>query len=177
MATWYPLAKRELVTDHSAPGTLEQRNLVVLHITMGPSDFGHDVAPSALNVIAGFRASVSPKRVSSHSVIDRDGTVFQLMPLEDTAWHASEVNSRSVGVETAASADGKYPATEAQYAAASALVSWLCDLLKISCDREHVRTHNEASPHDGHVNCCTAGLNPDKVVQPKAESSEGVEAV
>src|SRR5215831_17572350 len=174
MATWYPLAKQELVTDHSAPGTLEQRNLVVLHITMGPSDFGHDVAPSALNVIAGFRASVSPKRVSSHFVIDRDGTVFQLMPLEETAWHASEVNSRSVGVETAASADGKYPATGAQYAAAFVLVKWLCDLLKIPCDREHALSHNEASPADGHVKCCTAGLDPDKVVNPDGGSAESV---
>ena len=56
------------------------------------------------------------------------------------------------------------PATNEQYAASARLVSWLCSVLKVRCDREHVRTHNEASPRDGHVLCCVGALDPDRVV-------------
>jgi N-acetyl-anhydromuramyl-L-alanine amidase AmpD len=154
--TLYPHAVQKPLAGHSAPGTLAQRNLVVLHITAGPS------ASSAINT---FAASKAPHRVSAHFVIDRDGTVFQLLPVEDTAWHASEVNQRSVGIEHAAIPDNpQYAITEAQYAASSALVKWLCGVLKIPLDRQHVQSHNQASPLDGHVGCCAPTLDPDKVV-------------
>jgi len=155
----YPEAKWQPLTNHSAPGQLWQRDLIVLHITEGSS---------AASAIATFAASVRPHRVSAHFVIDRDGSVYQLVDLKDTAWHASEVNARSVGIEHAATAEG-LPATDAQYTASSKLVAWLCALLKIPCDRQHVRTHNEASPADGHVLCCTGGLDPDKVVSMAAK--------
>jgi N-acetyl-anhydromuramyl-L-alanine amidase AmpD len=150
----YPDAKWEPLVDHSAPGLLSNRNLIILHITEGSS---------AASAIATFRASVHPHRVSAHFVIDRDGTVYQLVDLNDTTWHASQVNSRSVGIEHAATAEG-LAATEEQYVASSKLVAWLCGVLKIPCDRTHVKSHNEASPTDGHVLCCTGGLDPDKVV-------------
>jgi N-acetyl-anhydromuramyl-L-alanine amidase AmpD len=35
-------------------------------------------------------------------VIDRDGTVFQLLDLNDTAWHAGACNPASAGIEHAA---------------------------------------------------------------------------
>jgi len=159
--TIYPKAKFEPLLDHSAPGTLEQRNMVVLHVTAGPS------ARSAINT---FHASKKPNRVSVHFVVDQDGTVYQLCPLEDTTWHASACNSRSVGIEHAAiPGNPKYAVTEAQYAASSALVAWLCQTLKIPCDRQHVLGHNEASPHDGHTGCCAPTLNPDRVVMMAAQ--------
>ena len=152
-AKWTPLV------DHSAPGNLPQRDLIVLHITQGLTADG---------AIQTFKNSVAPHRVSAHFVIDRDGTVYQLVDINDTAWHASECNSRSVGIEHVAMAPygnaAALPATEAQYAASAALVKWLCERLSIACDRLHVRTHNEASPQDGHVLCCTGALDPDKVV-------------
>jgi N-acetyl-anhydromuramyl-L-alanine amidase AmpD len=150
---WYPLAVAQPLTDHSAPGTVAQRNLVVLHITDGST---------AYSAIQTFIASQHPNRVSAHFVIDRDGTVYQLVPLSDTTWHASQVNSRSVGIEHAGSK--LQPCTDAQYAASSELVKWVCSALGVSLDREHVVTHNEASPQDGHVGCCTDGLDPDRVV-------------
>jgi N-acetyl-anhydromuramyl-L-alanine amidase AmpD len=152
--TTYPHATVVLLPDHSAPGTLAQRNLIVLHITAGPT------ASSAINT---FRASKSPHRVSAHFVIDRDGTVYQLLPVEDTAWHASACNSRSVGIEHAA-VPGTLPATDEQYAASSKLVTWLCDLLHLPIDRDHVKSHFEASPRDGHTGCCYPTLDPDRVV-------------
>jgi len=153
--TFYPHAMQEPLEGHSATGTLAQRNLIVLHITAGPT------ARSAINT---FKASVAPHRVSAHFVIDRDGTVFQLLPVEDTAWHASAVNSRSVGIEHAAQ-PGLLPCTEEQYKASAALVSWLCNLLGIPCDRLHVKGHSEASPQDHHVLCCSGALDANRVVE------------
>lgn len=159
--TTYPKAKLDLLPDdHSAPGAVGERNLIVLHITAGPT------AQSAMNT---FKASVAPHRVSAHFCIDRDGTVYQLVDLGRTAWHASEVNSRSVGIEHAA-IPGTLPASDAQYAASAALVAWICTQLDIPCDRIHVQSHNEASPKDGHVLCCTGALDPDRLVQAASAS-------
>lgn len=128
----------------------------MLHITQGST---------AAGTIAWFAASVSPHRISAHFVIDHDpeATVYQLVSIYDTAWHASACNSRSVGIEHVAIA-GKLPPSEAQYAASAALVAWLCAQMKIPIDRAHIRSHNEASPQDGHLGCCAPTLDPDRVV-------------
>ncbi len=152
---FYPGAIQRPLVNHSAPGTLAQRNLIVLHITDGST---------AQSAIWTFEQSASPHRVSAHFVIDRDGTVYQLLDLNDTAWHASMVNSRSVGIEHAAKTK-VLMATEEQYAASAKLVAWLCQLLQVPCDRRHVKGHNEASPKDGHTLCCEGALSADKVVE------------
>jgi N-acetyl-anhydromuramyl-L-alanine amidase AmpD len=153
--TLYPKAVWRPLLDHSYPGTLAQRNLIVLHITDGPT---------AAGAISWFQQSKHPDRLSAHFVIDRDGTIYQLLPLEDTGFHASQVNSRSVGIEHAAIA-GTLLATEEQYQASAELVAWLCALAKIPRDRAHVQTHHEASPADHHDLCCTGALDPDRVVR------------
>lgn len=128
---------------------------MVLHITEGST---------AAGAIATFRASVAPNRVSAHFVIDRTGQITQLLDIRETAWHASQANAHSIGIEHAAIA-GRLLATEEQYAASAALVKWCCDQMGVPVDRAHVRTHNEASPRDGHVLCCTGALDPDEVVR------------
>ena len=151
----YPKAKLDLLPlDHSADGTMA-RNLIVLHITAGPS------AQSAINT---FKASVAPHRVSAHFCIDRDGAVYQLVDTVRTAWHASQVNSRSIGIEHAAIPE-RLPLTDAQYVASAALVAWLCAELQIPCDSDHVMGHNQASPADGHVGCCEPTLSVEKVIE------------
>ena len=167
--TYYPEAVQKPLVGHSQAGKLENKKLVILHITEGTTFDG---------AFQTFKSSATPYRVSAHFIIDRDGTVYQLLPLEDTAWHARQVNTSSIAIEhVALSANGAIainkahgshmifsPATFPQYVASAKLVKWLCDTLKIPLDRFHVRTHNEASPVDGHKECCTGGLDPDKVV-------------
>jgi N-acetyl-anhydromuramyl-L-alanine amidase AmpD len=150
----YPSAVQKPLVGHSAPGTIAQKSLIVLHITGGSTVSG---------AFETFRFSQAPRRTSAHFIIDRDGTVYQLLPISDTAWHASMVNRISVGIEHVGIPD-TLMCTEEQYAASALLVRWLCDALKIPCDRKHILTHNEASPADAHVLCCTGALNPDRVV-------------
>lgn len=152
---YYPQAIQKPLFAHSGPGTLKQRNTIILHITQGST---------AKSAIETFKASDAPHRVSCHFVIDRDGTVYQLLSIADTAWHASQANAHSVGIEHAAIA-GTLWCTDEQYQASSKLIAWLCRQLEIPCDRAHVRTHNEASPRDGHVLCCTGALDPERVVE------------
>lgn len=144
---------------------------VVIHITDG--------GPSLRNCVERFQKAET--KASPHFVVARDGTVVQLVELDRAAWHASGWNLESVGIEhiarsphelkswpklsretrrklvecdedaDSATDPGLMP-TEAQIAASSALVKWLCERLGLPCDREHVRGHYEC-PGTTHEDC------------------------
>ncbi len=48
-----------------------------------------------------FRVLQDLRGLSVHFLLDVDGTVYQTMDLRERAWHASQANTRSVGVEIA----------------------------------------------------------------------------
>jgi hypothetical protein len=96
-------------------------------------------------------------RVSAHYVIDRDGTVVQMVRHADVAWHARGSNTESIGIEHVAvaptvNAAGLLP-TAAQYCASAALVRWLCDTYGIAVDRANIVGHSEADPRTNHHGC------------------------
>ena len=176
---WCPFAVKHLLPNHYGPGSgLVVRNTIVDHATEGTT---------AAGAIATFENSVPPNRVSAHFVIDRDGIITQLVSIHNTAFHASQCNHYSVGIEhvalslngaralnkqyAARIAAGKQtpwdymPATDVQYASSARLHKWICDTLGLLVDRNHIRTHNEASPRDGHVECCTGAVDIDRIVR------------
>jgi N-acetyl-anhydromuramyl-L-alanine amidase AmpD len=63
-------------------------------------------------------------------VVDRDGTVVQMVPLTERAWHAGVssfdgvdgVNDYSIGIEMTNMNDGKDPYPEAQYKAVAEII-------------------------------------------------------
>lgn len=71
-------------------------------------------------------------RVSAHWLVDRDGTIYELVDPANIAWHAGEsqwrgqsnVNAFSVGAELVNLNDGKDPYPDAQLAALAALAHW-----------------------------------------------------
>lgn len=87
--------------DHPSPN-FDERNcrrpvdMVVLHYT------GMPTAAAALE-----RLSDAQAKVSSHYLIDEDGTIYRLVPEDKRAWHAGvgfwrgvrDVNARSIGIE------------------------------------------------------------------------------
>lgn len=160
---WYPDAIASPLSDHSEPGTLAQRNSIILHVTEGAN---------AAGTLAWWPQTKKPNRTSAHFVIDRDGTVYQCLPISDTGWHAKGYNSRSVGIEhSGITIDGAkrlkvkpMPCTEEQYAASAKLVAWLAQQMKIQIDRYHILEHCEAAPQDNHPLCCHGALDPNKVV-------------
>lgn len=69
-------------------------------------------------------------RVSAHFVVDRDGRVIQMVPVEKRAWHAGaaslygthSVNNYSIGIEMVNLNNGVDPFTDAQYIAVAQLI-------------------------------------------------------
>ena len=151
---YYPTAHNVPLFDHSEPGKVEDKNLIVIHVTVGSTASG---------AISTFRQSVHPNRVSAHFVVDRDGTVFQLLPISDIAWHASAVNDRSIGIEHVA-VPGTLPVTEDQYRSSAALIAWLLHRLKLPCDAGHILGHNAASPQDHHTLCPEGAMSVSRLI-------------
>jgi N-acetylmuramoyl-L-alanine amidase len=89
------------LVEHPSPN-FDERNcrrpvdMVVLHYT------GMPTAAAALQRLTDPEA-----KVSSHYMIDEDGTIYRLVPEEKRAWHAGvafwrgvrDVNARSIGIE------------------------------------------------------------------------------
>lgn len=92
----------------------------------------HTASNNGAGDIAWLR---NPKsQVSAQYVLDRDGTIYQLVGDEKRAWHAGEsalngvptdVNGRSIGIEIVNDGSGKTPFTEAQYKSLGQLVGYL----------------------------------------------------
>lgn len=100
--------------------------MVVLHFTDGGSVkstyeyFNHDEIEAART----FNRSKSLLNVSSHYLIDRDGTIYHLIPDTLFARHIIGLNYCAIGVENIGSA--KNPLTDEQVKANAGLVRYLC---------------------------------------------------
>lgn len=99
----------------------------------------------------------SGHRVSAHFLIGQAGDVFQLVDVDDAAWHCSGWNKRSVGIEHVARTprelgrdDPGLPLTAAQLRASAQLVAWLLRELKLPI--EAVVPHC-SSPVTTHKDC------------------------
>jgi N-acetyl-anhydromuramyl-L-alanine amidase AmpD len=165
----YPGSKWTPLVGHSGPGKLSDKRGIALHITEGST------ADGAIN---SFRTSVKPHRKSAHFVIDRDeqATVYQLIGIQDIAWHAAKANPYTVGIEhvaaSSASVVGHLPVTDAQYQSSAKLILWLCNQLTIPCTRDFIKGHYELDQSSGHVLCPTGALDMDRLVNLAADMME-----
>ncbi len=120
--------------------------VIVQHWTAGPT------ARSAYNT---FRAPAQVRRrdrsesnalnLCSHFVVDRDGTIYRLMPEDRMGRHTIGLNHLAIGVENVG--DGKrWPLTPAQVEANAALVRWLAAAYPLT----HLIAHAEYRWLEGH---------------------------
>ena len=161
----YPDAQ-QYTTPNQKIGRSEPITKIVLHITDGQGKLSR--------AIEHFQKKEN--QLSAHFLIAPDGTVAQLVSIENTAWHCKGLNNSTVGIETMARSKGELsktdqgmPMTEAQYKSLSELIRWLCSELKMPMDREHIIGHNEARDKEGnllssHKDCPTGCLNWDKLM-------------
>lgn len=91
------------------------------------------------------------RQVSAHYLVMRTGAVYQFVPEEKKAWHASCWNARSVGIEHEGFASNRnpytgaaVPFTDATYQSSARLVSWIADKWGIPKDRAHIVGHGDA---------------------------------
>ena len=95
-------------------------------------------------------------RVSSHYVIDRDGTIYQVIPEEKRAWHAGiscwgdikeDINSHSIGIEFQCPAAGEKTFTEFSKEQIDSGLKLCADIMKrYNIKPENVVAHSDIAP-------------------------------
>lgn len=106
-------------------------SMIVLHWTASTSltgtfnAFNKSLLPSSRRALA----NASRLNVSSHYLVDRDGTIYQLLPDTVFARHVIGLNYCAIGVENVGS--DNYPLTTAQLKANESLVRYLCQKYNI----------------------------------------------
>ena len=83
----------------------------------------------------------------AHFIVDRDGTVYQLVPTTIRCRHTVGLNYVAIGIEHVGTSDGQILRNRRQLAASLRLTRWLMQRYDIS--QNNVIGHNEslASPH------------------------------
>lgn len=131
--------------EQDAP-TIDPR-MIVLHWTAIPTFKGSfDVFNTSK--IGGWRKYVqaaSGLNVSSHFLVDRDGTIYRLMPETTMARHVIGLNHTAIGVENVGGTENR-PLTQAQLESNIALVKYLADTYNI----EYLIGHYEYTNFEGH---------------------------
>lgn len=115
-------------------------NSVVIHETEG----------TLQEVLDAFRDPTF--YVSAHYVIDKDGTIYQMVPTKDVAWQAGNwwFNMHSIGIEHVGhAATGSTDFTPAMYNASAQLVRWLAARFHFPLDRTHVVGHENVPGTSG----------------------------
>lgn len=121
--------------------------MIVVHWTAYP-DLQSSFDAFYPSVLPGTRADIQKAgrlNVSAHFLVDRDGTIYQLLPETTFARHVIGLNHCAIGIENVA--DGhEYPLTEAQFHANERLVKYLTK----KYDIEYLIGHDQYKRFIGH---------------------------
>ena len=118
---------------------LERPQVIVEHYTASESfssaynTFASDTPDSELHELPGTCA---------HFVIDRDGTIYQLVSLGTMCRHTVGLNYTAIGIEHVGTSDGEILGNPRQLAASLRLTAWLMSSFHIQL--RNVIGHNES---------------------------------
>lgn len=130
------------IIDHPSPNFDERRlpvSMIVVHYTETVD------CEQALRILCDPTLS---HPVSSHWVIDRDGTVYRLVDESKRAWHAgvsfwdgiTDCNSASIGIELVNNGSEEYPMQQME------ALSELCAAIKERHAIRHIVGHSDIAP-------------------------------
>lgn len=141
------LAYRRAHQDPEAEDIDIEPRMIILHHTAGSSFTGTWNYLDRVHVEDDRErtAGAGAVNVSSHFVVDRDGTIYRLMPETRMARHCIGLNHVAIGVENVGGKKG-YPLTAAQEVANVRLVRWLAARYPIT----HLIGHHEYRRMEGH---------------------------
>lgn len=141
------LAYRRAHSDRGATDLTIEPRVIVLHYTGGSSAKGTRSYFDREEIEAGRKelARAGKVNVSSHFVIDRDGTIYRLQPETRFARHCIGLNHVAIGIENVGD-EKKHPLTDAQVAANAALVRDLAARFPIT----HLLGHHEVMQFRAH---------------------------
>jgi N-acetyl-anhydromuramyl-L-alanine amidase AmpD len=121
--------------------------MIVIHWTAIPDlkDSYNTFYPATLPGARSDIKAAGNLNVSAHFLVDRDGTIYQLLPETTFARHVIGLNYLAIGIENVA--DGKeYPLTEEQFQANKELVNYLIK----KYDIEYLIGHDQYQNFIGH---------------------------
>lgn len=123
--------------------------IVVLHWTAIPTLDGSFQAfqPERLPSSRADLAGEGEVNVSAHFLVDRDGTVYRLMPETWMARHVIGLNYEAIGVENVGGADGSEDLTDAQV---EANIRLLRSLTRAHPTIQYLIGHSEYRHFEGH---------------------------
>ncbi len=126
--------------------TIEPR-MIVLHWTVFPTleESFEAFRPSTLPNYRPDIEGISGLNVSAHFLVDRDGTIYRLMPETTMARHVIGLNHCSIGIENVGGTN-KNPLTDSQLEANIWLVNYLADKYSI----EYLIGHYEYTKFEQH---------------------------
>ena len=141
------IAYRRIHQNPKISDVLIQPKMIILHWT------GINSFTSAWNYFNRTRAEADRTQlaaagevnVSAHFLVDRDGTIYRLMPENWMARHCIGLNHVAIGVENVGDGE-KNPLTDAQVKADAALVRYLAKKWPIT----HLIGHMEYRQMEGH---------------------------
>lgn len=124
---------------YGRPGTKLNYTKVAIHYT-GQADVKGISTVSYFNNVVANGTKVNGKYIyaSAHFVIDLDGTIYQLIPLNEMCYCTNSANRYAIGVEVATTGkDNHY--TDATYKSMVHLCAWLCDRKGLNCKKDIIR--------------------------------------
>ena len=141
------IAYRRIHQDPKISDVIIQPRVIILHWT-GMGSFA-----SAWNYLNRTRAEADRAQlaaageinVSAHFLVDRDGTIYRLMPENWMARHCIGLNHVAIGIENVGDGE-KFPLTDEQIKADAALVRYLAQRWPIT----HLIGHLEYRHMEGH---------------------------
>ncbi|MCI8464937.1 MAG: N-acetylmuramoyl-L-alanine amidase [Lachnospiraceae bacterium] len=115
------------INEYSRPGTyLDDVAGVVVHYTANPGTS----AKQNRDYFAGLADGAAGTYVSSHFIIDTDGTILQCIPISEVAYASNDRNYDTVSIECCHEDEsGKF--TKETYTSLVKLVAWLSDIYMI----------------------------------------------
>jgi N-acetyl-anhydromuramyl-L-alanine amidase AmpD len=142
------LAYRRAHSDANATDVVIAPRAIVLHYTGGGSAKGTRDYFDNLRIEASRPqlARAGAVNVSSHFLVDRDGTIYKLQPETRFARHCIGLNHLAIGVENVGD-ERRWPLTEAQVTANAALVRDLAARFPIT----HLLGHHEVMEFRDHA--------------------------
>ena len=139
---------RRAHSDPNAKDVTIDPRVIVLHYTGGGSAKGTRVYFDNLKIEAA-RATLArggAVNVSSHFLVDRDGTIYRLQPETRFARHCIGLNHIAIGIENVGD-EKKWPLTDEQVKANAALVRDLSARFRIT----HLLGHHEVMKFRDHA--------------------------
>lgn len=171
MSAEYPEAIWRPSPNHNQR-PVQPPDMIVLHATV----IGLDAT------LSGFQRTSSG--VSSHYVVGKDGSVFQMVRERDRAWHAGEsfwkgrhdINDYSIGIEMVNRNDGLDPWPDEQVNAVLNLCRYLVE--KYGIGRDNVVTHEWIAGYAGRGKTDPRGFPMDafldQLFAPSISSGQGI---